>query len=59
MDETRVTTGPESNSVIAKQGTRLVRRIVSGERGTLVPLVCAINAVGNSVPPMFIFPCKN
>ena len=27
--------------------------IVSGERGQLVPLCCAVSATGNAIPPMF------
>lgn len=30
--------------------------ITSAERDTLVTLACAINASGNSIPPMFVFP---
>lgn len=30
--------------------------ITSAERGELVTVVCAVNATGNAVPPMFIFP---
>lgn len=33
--------------------------MTSGERGTLVTLAIAVNAVGNTVPPIFIFPRKN
>ncbi|GFS25268.1 tigger transposable element-derived protein 6-like protein [Elysia marginata] len=59
VDETGVSTVPSSSRVVAKTGSRSVGRIVSAERGTLVTLVCAINAIGNSIPPMFIFPRKN
>ena len=59
MDETGVTTLPSQNRVLAKKGTRSVGRIGYAERGTLVTIVCAINAVGNYVPPMFLFPRKN
>ena len=50
MDETGVTTVPSQNrvTVLAKKGTRSVGRIVSAERGTLVTIVCAINAVGTT-----------
>ncbi|KAK3774434.1 hypothetical protein RRG08_020071 [Elysia crispata] len=51
-----MSTVPKSSRVVAKTGTRSVGRVMSAERGTLVTLVCAINAIGNSVPPMFIFP---
>ena len=32
---------------------------VSGERGSNVTVVTAISASGNTVPPMFVFLCKN
>ena len=54
-----MTTVPSQNRVLAKKYTRSVGRIVSAERGTLVTIVCAINAMGISVPPMFLFPRKN
>ena len=59
FDETGVTTVPDSNRVLAKQGTRSEGRTVSIEKGALVTIVCAINAIGHSIPPMFIFPMKN
>ena len=59
VDETGVTTVPKNIKVLAKTGTRSIGRIVSQEKGTLVSIVCAINAIGNSVPPMFLFPRKN
>ncbi|XP_047135556.1 uncharacterized protein LOC124812697 [Hydra vulgaris] len=42
--------------VIAKKGDKQVERITSAERGTLVTVCCAVNAIGNSIPPFFIFP---
>ena len=33
--------------------------MTSGERGTNVTVVTAISASGNTVPPLFVFPCKN
>jgi DDE superfamily endonuclease len=33
-----------------------VGKITSAERGTLVTVCCAVNALGNSVLPFFIFP---
>ena len=38
------------------KGTQKVGTLVSAERGQLVTVCCAVNALGNSVPPMFIFP---
>lgn len=58
MDETGVTTVQTPDRIIGRCGSKQVGRVVSGERGTLVTLDAAISAVGNSVPPFFIFPRK-
>ena len=59
VDETGCTTVHKPAKVLATTGTKQVSAIVSAERGQLVTLCCAVNAVGNSVPPMFIFPRVN
>lgn len=41
------------------KGAKQVGFVTSQERGTLVTLCIAINEVGNSIPPLFIFPRKN
>lgn len=56
VDETGVTTVQNPKQVVAEKGKRQVGSITSGERGELVTVVCAINAAGNAVPPMFIYP---
>jgi len=56
IDETGVSTVQKPTKVIAKKGTKQVGSIASQERGTLVTLCVAVNAVGNAIPPMFIFP---
>jgi len=33
--------------------------MTSDERGTLVTICCAVNAIGNAVPPLFVFPRVN
>lgn len=55
IDETGVTTIQIPVSVIAQKGTRQVGALTSVERGTLVIVALAINAIGNSVSPIFIF----
>ncbi|KAK9679096.1 DDE superfamily endonuclease [Popillia japonica] len=40
------------------RGKRQVGALTSAERGSLVTLVLCMNAAGNFVPPMFIFPRK-
>ncbi|XP_072381280.1 uncharacterized protein [Diabrotica undecimpunctata] len=56
VDETGITTVQRPNIIGPKKGTRQVGALTSAERGNLVTLTCAVNAVGNFVPPMFIFP---
>lgn len=56
MDETGVTTVQKPDRVIARRGYKQVGRIVSSERGTLVTLAVAVSALGNSIPPFFVFP---
>ena len=58
MDETGVTTVQRPDHIVAKKGHKQVGALTSQERGTLVTCAIAINATGNSVPPIFIFPRK-
>ncbi len=55
-DETGITTVLKPNKIVptteAKQGGMLV----SAERGTLVTGCAAVSAVGQSLPPFFVFP---
>ena len=57
-DETGVTTVQRPAPVVASKGKKQVGAITSAERGQLVTVCTAINAVGNFVPPMFVFPRK-
>ncbi|GFS23036.1 tigger transposable element-derived 4-like protein [Elysia marginata] len=59
MDETGVTTVQKPTRVIAPKGAKNVSSVVSAERGTLITLACAVNAIGNYVPPMLKFHRKN
>lgn len=56
VDETGVTTVQKPDKVVARRGTRQVGAVTSAERGTLVTLAFAANALGNVIPPLFIFP---
>ena len=58
MDETGISTVQKPGKVIASKGEREVGKVTSAERGTLVTLICAFNAAGVFVPPMYIFPRK-
>lgn len=56
VDETGITTVQKPDKIVAKRGTRQVGSITSAERGTLVTLAVAVNALGNAIPPFFVFP---
>ena len=56
VDETGATTVQTPKSIMAEKGRKQLGSVVSAERGQLVTLVCTINAIGNSIPPPFIFP---
>ncbi|XP_065667625.1 uncharacterized protein LOC136087924 [Hydra vulgaris] len=56
VDETGLTTVQKPVKVIASKGVKQVGSITSGERGTLVTACCAVNAIGNSIPTLFVFP---
>lgn len=56
MDETGITTVQKPNKIVARRGFKQVGRITSAERGTLVTMAFVVSALGNSVPPYFIFP---
>ncbi|XP_041358910.1 uncharacterized protein LOC121375496 [Gigantopelta aegis] len=59
VDETGCTTVQKPDKIIANTGVKQIGAIVSAERGQLVTVCCAVSAVGNTVPPMLIFPCVN
>lgn len=59
IDETGITTVQKPGKVVAKKGEKQVSQTTSAERGVLVTLCCAVNAIGNSIPPFFIFPRVN
>lgn len=56
VDETGVTTVQRPGQVIAAKGAKQVGHRTGAERGNLVTVCCCANALGNSVPPFFIFP---
>ncbi|KAJ8352235.1 hypothetical protein SKAU_G00237110 [Synaphobranchus kaupii] len=55
MDETSTVTVQTPNRIIAAKGKKQVGAMTSAERGTLVTLAMAVNALGNHIPPHFIF----
>lgn len=56
VDETGCTTVQKPTKVLATKGVKQVGSITSQERGTLVTMCLAVSAIGNSVPPMLVFP---
>ena len=52
LDESGISTIQTPDKVIIKQ----VGQITSAERGVLVTMCACINATGNTIPPIFIFP---
>ncbi|XP_047122877.1 uncharacterized protein LOC124806200 [Hydra vulgaris] len=59
MDETGVTTVQKPDKMISRKGQKQVGVLTSAERGALVTLACAASAIGNSIPPFFVFPRVN
>ncbi|XP_036001785.1 jerky protein homolog-like [Fundulus heteroclitus] len=56
VDETGVFTVQKPQQVVTETGKKQVGSVTSAERGELVTVVCAVNAAGNAIPPMFVFP---
>ena len=56
MDDTGCFTTQTPLKVIALKGAEQVGAVTSAERGSLVTMIGTINAIGNTVPPYFIFP---
>lgn len=59
VDETGVSTVQTPGKVIAPKGVKQIGQITSAERGELVSVCCCVNACGNTVPPLMIFPRVN
>ncbi|KAI8440679.1 hypothetical protein MSG28_009033 [Choristoneura fumiferana] len=56
VDETGITTVQKPDRIVARRGIKQVGSVTSGERGTLVTLAFAVSALGNVIPPFFVFP---
>lgn len=56
LDETNIMTVVQSPNVIAKTGQKQVGQCVSAERGQLITMCAIVNALGNTIPPVFVFP---
>lgn len=55
-DETGITTVQKCPRVIAPKKLKQVGLVTSVERGQTVTVCNEINAIGNSIPPFFVFP---
>lgn len=58
-DETGISSVHTPPKIIAQKGVKKVSGVTSAERGFNTTMIGCINAVGNSVPPYFIFPRVN
>ncbi|KAK0147816.1 Pogo transposable element with KRAB domain [Merluccius polli] len=58
VDETGLVTVQKPGFMVATKGIRRVGAVTSGERGTLITMALAGNALGNIIPPHFVFPRK-
>lgn len=59
MDETGFSTVPtKAGKVISLKGVKKVGTATPQERGTLVTMALAVNAMGNVITPFFVFPRK-
>ena len=45
------------DKVVARRRYKQIGSITSAERGPLVTVACAVSAIGNTIPPFFVFPC--
>ena len=55
-DETGCTTVQNCPKVLASKQSRQVGHVTSANRGNLATVCFAVNAIGNTMPPFFIFP---
>ncbi|XP_039280433.1 uncharacterized protein LOC120350563 [Nilaparvata lugens] len=56
LHETKTETNQRPSRVIAQKGIKQVSKALSGERGTLVTTALIINAAGNTMPSVMVFP---
>ena len=59
LDETGVKTVVPPPKVLSQKGLKQVGQVSSVERGDLVTMCCCVNALGNSLPPVYVFPRVN
>ena len=54
-DEAGVTTVQRPDRVVGRKGRKQIGKITSQERGQLVTINLAVSALGNHIPPFFVF----
>lgn len=59
VDETRISTVHTPPRILAEKGQKQLGAVTAGERGPNITMIACINAIGNSVPPLFVFPRIN
>jgi len=59
LDETGITTVQRTKNAVASCGKKHVSAFTSAKHGTLVTMCLAVNAIGNYIPPMYVFPVVN
>lgn len=55
-DETVFTTAHNPPKVVAARGEKQIGQVTSADRDELVTVLCTVNAIGNALPPVLIFP---
>ena len=56
LDETGISPVVQPSKILVKKGVKQIGEISSAERAVLVTMCCCINAIGNALPPVYIFP---
>ena len=56
LDKTGISTVVKPSKILEKKGVKQIGRNSSAERGASVTMCCCINAIGNALPPVYIFP---
>ncbi|KAK4887849.1 hypothetical protein RN001_004120 [Aquatica leii] len=56
LDKTGITTVMTTPKILAEKTQKQVGQIVSAERGEMVTFCSIVSAIGNTIPPIFIFP---
>lgn len=56
LDETGITTALETPKVLVQRGQRSVYQLSSAEPRVLVTIVGVVDAIGNHLPPIYVFP---